>query len=132
MRYNNQINLKSLRYGAVLTVLLALMAFSSRAQNDRLSPEKLWKLGRISDPRVSPDGNWVIYGVTKYNIAENNSKRTLYISSLKTGETRPVKDMVNSVYNARWRPDGKRIGFLSSKSGSIQGTGALGSTLRPS
>ena len=120
MRYNNQNILKSLRYGVVLTALLTLTAFASRAQNDRLTPEKLWKLGRISDPRVSPDGNWVIFGVTQYNIAENTGKRTLYITSLKTGETRPVRDLVNSVYNARWRPDGKKIGFLSTKSGSMQ------------
>ncbi len=107
--------------GAILFALFTMIQpVKLTAQSTRLTPEKLWALGRISDPQVSPDGNWVLYGVTKYNIRENNSKRTLYITSLKTGDTRVVRDLAGSAYNARWRPDGKKIGFLSAKSGSMQ------------
>ena len=90
------------------------------AQKSLLTAEKLWELGRISDPRISPDGQWVIYEVTRYKVAENKGKNSLYITSIRTGETRIVRELVNSVYNARWRPDGKKIGFLSEKSGTMQ------------
>jgi dipeptidyl aminopeptidase/acylaminoacyl peptidase len=103
----------------IISVLM-LEGHNGSAQKSLLTAEKLWELGRISDPQVSPDGQWIIYGVTWYKVAENRGKNSLYITSVRTGETRVVRELVNDVYNARWRPDGKKIGFLSEKSGSMQ------------
>lgn len=50
--------------------LITLMSFVSvlQAQKSVLTAEKLWKLGRVSDVKVSPDGSKVLYGVTRYDL----------------------------------------------------------------
>jgi dipeptidyl aminopeptidase/acylaminoacyl peptidase len=102
-----------------ITIIFILFGFCALAQN-KMTPEKLWQLNRISDQQVSPDGKMVLYGVTSYELSTNQSKRTLFIVPVQGGEARALSNIEGSAFNARWRPDGKKIGFLSAKSGSVQ------------
>lgn len=88
--------------------------------SDIMTPEVLWSFGRIGDPSVSPDGKTVLYGVTTYNIEENKSYRDLYKVSVSGGEPVRLTDTPEKEGSAAWRPDGKKIGYLSSKSGDMQ------------
>lgn len=87
-----------------------------------LTPEKLWELGRVSDAQVSPDGEQVIYGVTNYDVKQNSGKRDLYI--LPAAGDKPAvcltNDLEKSISNARWRPDGDKIGFLLNTDDTMQ------------
>lgn len=103
-----------------ITILLCLGFIVSNAQENRLTPERLWQFNRLSDQQVSPDGEWVLFGLTAYNLEENKGKRSLYIIPAQGGEMRKVVDLDASAYNARWRPDGKKIGFLTTVSGNMQ------------
>ncbi|MEM7558027.1 MAG: S9 family peptidase [Planctomycetota bacterium] len=49
---------------------------------ERLTPEKLWDLGRIGGSAVSPDGKQLAYLVTRYDLEENSGKATLYLQDL--------------------------------------------------
>lgn len=107
-----------------------------------LTPELLWQISRISDERVSPEGNAVLFGITQYDLKENKGNRDLYLirlpqlnpkgkEALKAGQLVRLTNTPEGEQNARWRPDGKKIGYLSAKSGSMQlwevnpdGTGA--------
>ncbi|HSW68098.1 MAG TPA: S9 family peptidase [Bacteroidales bacterium] len=82
--------------------------------------ELMWKLGRVSDPQVSPDGTNVLYGVMRYNLEENKGKRSLYTVPVKGGEALRTGEFSASVFNGIWRPDGKRIGFLKSDGEALQ------------
>jgi dipeptidyl aminopeptidase/acylaminoacyl peptidase len=106
------------KYLVVLTILFAFL-FRLEAQN-KLTPELLWSLGRISDFKVSPDGKFILYGITKYDIAENKGNRDLYVIPVTGGEPKKLTDFPGSEFNELWKPDGKKIGFLSAKSGSVQ------------
>ncbi len=89
-------------------------------KSDRLTPEVLWSFGRLSDVQLSPDGKTILYGVSYYSKRQNKGNRELYISDIASKkETQLTKTVVNE-YNALWRPDGKKIGFLSAESGSVQ------------
>lgn len=85
-----------------------------------MTPEALWSFGRLSDPQVSPDGKTVIYGVSYYSIDQNKGNRDLYSIGLNAESSRRLTKTVKSEFNAIWRPDGKKIGFLTSESGSVQ------------
>lgn len=87
---------------------------------DRMTPEVLWSLGRLSDPQVSPDGITVLYGVTYYSIDQNRGNRELYTVNLDGSGLKRLTKTPESEFNAVWRPDGKKIGYLSSASGSVQ------------
>ena len=88
--------------------------------SDVMTPEVLWSFGRIGDPAVSPDGTTVLYSVTNYNIEENKSYRDLYTVSVNGGVPVQITSTPEKESSAVWRPDGKKIGFLSSKSGEMQ------------
>lgn len=107
-------------------LLMGAMAWTVQAQQ-RLSPELLWKIGRISDEQISPDGQRILFGVTRYALEKNKGSRDLYLIDLdfssKKGfpksQIRQITQTETSEYNARWTSKGK-IAFLSAESGSMQ------------
>jgi dipeptidyl aminopeptidase/acylaminoacyl peptidase len=54
------------------------------AQQQRLTAEKLYELGRIGDAVVSPDGKQLAYLVTHYDLAENSGTGTLFVQPITT------------------------------------------------
>jgi dipeptidyl aminopeptidase/acylaminoacyl peptidase len=91
-----------------------------KLESDIMTPEVLWSFGRIGDPSVSPDKTTVLYGVTKYNIEENKSYRDLYTVQVEGGKPLQITSSTEKESSAAWRPDGKKIGYLSAKSGDTQ------------
>ncbi len=89
-------------------------------KNDIQSPEVLWAYGRLGDVQVSPDGSKLLYGVSYYSVEQNKGNRELYLINPDGSELFQLTHSPKSEFNALWRPDGKKIGFLSSASGSVQ------------
>ena len=95
-----------------LLLLTMILASEINAQNQVLTPEILWKVGRVGLECVSPDGQTAIYGVQRYDIAANNGSRALFAMNLTTGETRRLTDFTKSSGDAEFHPSGQKIGFL--------------------
>ncbi len=98
---------------------------ASRAQNTKLSseimtPEVLWTFGRIGSVDLSPDKQTLVYGVTYYDIEENKPFTDLYTVNVDGSEHKRLTQTAINEANPIWRPDGKKIGFISSESGSRQ------------
>ncbi len=91
-----------------------------KLQSDLMTPEVLWSFGRLSDIQLSPDKQTLLFGVTYYSIKENKGNRDLYVIDLKSKKMTRLTKTPFGEYNALWRPDGKKIGFLSAESGSMQ------------
>ncbi len=94
---------------SLLGVLIIQVGIS---QNNRVNPELLWALGRVSLEDVSSDGNSVLYGVTYYDVAANKGNKDLYIMPKAGGEAVQLTQTEESEYNGRFRPDGKWVAFL--------------------
>ncbi|MBI4947493.1 MAG: S9 family peptidase [Bacteroidetes bacterium] len=82
-----------------------------------MTPEIMWKFGRVSEARISPDGKIVIYAVKRFDVPTNKSKNEIFSVSVTGGEPKLLTNHIGQNFNPRWRPDGKKIGFLSDKSG---------------
>ncbi len=84
-----------------------------------MTPETLLSFGRLSDPQLSPDGKWILYGVSYTSIEENRSCRNLFLQevgrnengSLVFGDKIQLTSEGKSVGNARWSLDGGNIFF---------------------
>jgi dipeptidyl aminopeptidase/acylaminoacyl peptidase len=85
-----------------------------------MTPEVLWSFGRLSEPSVSPDQSTILFGVTYYDIEQNKGNRELYTIALDGKNGKRLTSTKFSEYNAIWKPDGKKIGFISTESGSMQ------------
>ena len=62
----------------------ALTAEESAAA--RLTPEVMWKMGRIGSHALSPDGKTILYTLTRYNMAENRGVTIIVSCDTATGE----------------------------------------------
>ena len=93
---------------------------TSQLSSDLMTPEVLWAFGRVGSPQVSPDGESVLYTVTYYNIEENKPYRDVYSVPVSSGEAENLTNSPTNEFNAIWRPDGQKIGFISTASGSAQ------------
>lgn len=96
------------------TFFVSITLFSQE-KTERLTPEKLWELGRVSLYDVSPDGKKILYGVTYYDIEENKGNRDIYsirVDGGDRGSATQLTDLAGNESEAQYRPDGKKIGFL--------------------
>lgn len=91
--------------------LLTLSVFGLFAQQNVMTPELLWELGRVSLETVSPDGKNFVYGVTNYDIEENKGNRNLYSMSTSGGEALQLTDKAGSEYGAHYLMKGSKIGY---------------------
>ncbi len=74
--------------------------------------DALEAIGRVSEPRVSPDGKRVLFGVSYESVPQNKSNRDLYVMNIDgTGMTRITKT-AQSENSAVWIDNGARIAFV--------------------
>ena len=78
----------------------------------KFTPEIMLRLGRVSDPQLSPDGSKILYGVTYTSIEENRSVRQLYVMNADGTGNRQITHFSSSANNARWYGDGSTILYL--------------------
>lgn len=85
------------------------------------TPQIMLKMGRLSEPQLSPDGAQMLYGITYFNVEENSSRTNLYIQPFDASvEPQMVTSGDFKDYNHRWSSDGKTIYFLSNRSKDAQ------------
>ena len=84
------------------------MSLSASAQQV-LSPELLWKLGRVSVLGISKDGKSVVYKVAIPSIEENKSNSKFYTIPVNGGNAIEIKDTKDLVADKNISPDGKYI-----------------------
>jgi dipeptidyl aminopeptidase/acylaminoacyl peptidase len=74
------------------------------------------------NPKISPDGQRVVYEISKTNWEDNAFERNLWIAEVASGAAHALTSAKKSSSNADWSPDGKWIAFLSDRPGQISGT----------
>ena len=94
---------------------------------ERMTPEMMLTLGRISSPRLSPDGKHILYSVTYTSIEQNRSCSNLFIcnadgsdSRQLTGKKTQLSDIKEGIREFSLSPDGKRIIYVKSVKGSVK------------
>lgn len=84
-----------------------------------LTPEILWKFGRVSNPQVSPDGKNILYTVTYYELSSNKSRTSLYIVPVTAGSPKKAIDLNGSQFDQKWLTN-ETYAFLSTHEDEVQ------------
>jgi dipeptidyl aminopeptidase/acylaminoacyl peptidase len=72
------------------TFLLAGILFIQQSMaQQKMTPELLWQLGRVSGETVTDDGT-VIFGVSRYNMQDNKSERNLWAVPVSGGAAKQL------------------------------------------
>ena len=81
-------------------------------ENGHMTPEALLAFGRLSDPQMSPDGEYILYGVSYTSTADNRSCRNLFICRKDGSDRQQITKSGKSLSNARWINGGKGLAFI--------------------
>lgn len=92
----------------ILFLTLTLISLDAMAQNV-MTPELLWKLGRISPLGISKDEKHIVYKVTTPSIEENKSDSKFFILPINGGNSTEVKDTKAILTDKNVSPDEKYI-----------------------
>lgn len=137
MNYKKQIFL------GVLCAFGMIAAYAPEAvvAGQRMTPELLWKLGRIGEVAISPDGKQIAYLVTNYDLGENSGKTDLLLqlfaplppaaqleqhirsvgfgTALQTSEPKTLLKGVKGLNSIGWiqRPEGARLIYVAPTQG---------------
>ena len=85
-----------------------------------LTPEILWKFGRISDPQLSPDKKTIVYNITHYDVEKNRGFTHIYTIPAEGGEVKRFTGGENAFFNPRWSKNGSKIIYLSTETENVQ------------
>lgn len=85
-----------------------------------MTPEILWKFGRVGTHKLSPDGRVVVYTVTRYDAVTQEHVTDIYTVTSAGTDLLKLTDSKGSSANPRWKPGTSQIGYLSDASGSMQ------------
>lgn len=112
-----------IRNGFRPIVLLVIAATLVVAQTGR-RPLKLDDLARfrnVSDPQISPDGQWIAYTVSTIDVKEDKSNTHIWLAKYDGTNDRQITFSNDSEGAPRWSPDGKFLAFTSSRPGKAKG-----------
>ncbi|HRZ31530.1 MAG TPA: S9 family peptidase [Flavobacterium sp.] len=97
----------------IILILAFIMGASYVSAQQILTPELLWKLGRVSALGISKDGKNVIYKVSLPSVEENKSDSKFYSISVNGGFATEIPETKELLTDKNLSPDGKYL--LSNK-----------------
>ncbi|MFN4123231.1 MAG: S9 family peptidase [Flavobacteriales bacterium] len=104
-----------------LLLFIFLLVFGAYAQN-RMTPELLWKLGRLSAMGITRDGKSIIYSVSYPDVAENKSKKVLYSLPVAGGAASEIASADGLLNDRTLSPDGSmKLSFKKVKVNKVHG-----------
>src|ERR1700748_2111972 len=96
--------------------LLALGTLSAQVTPLRpMRPGDMYRLPAVSDPQVSPDGQWVSYTMSTIDSLKDSRNSDVWMSSWDGKEDIQLTSSPDGESRARWSPDGKWLSFVSSR-----------------
>ena len=109
----------------IVVSIVALVLVAVTAQTHAAQPftiHDLVRIKRLSDPQVSPNGQYVAFTLRETDIDANKGRTDLWLLDLNQTNATPrrLTQHASNDSNPRWSRDGRNIYFLSTRSGSSQ------------
>lgn len=97
-------------------LFLFFLTVAGTAQHmDHFQPLDVFQLEYAGDPQIAPDGNYVVYRRTGFDVMNDKSVGNLWVLDTKDGSVHhKLTPMDVNERMARWSPSGDRIAFVAS------------------
>ncbi len=102
--------------GIIFSIILILsLSLFSTSFKKPFTLFELYKLKSVGSITLSPDGNFLAFTVTKYNLKKAEKNSDIYILNLRNSKTKRLTYNKKSDYSPFWAPNSKYLYFLSSR-----------------
>jgi dipeptidyl aminopeptidase/acylaminoacyl peptidase len=99
-----------MRILSLISLLTVFACTLSAQETTLLTPELLWKVGRVNLVDATSDGNYVLYSVGQPNIEANTVPTNTYLLDMRTQKV--VRTYGKEAEGVRFTPDGKAISVV--------------------
>ena len=103
-------------FGIVLAIPLVAQETAPKIPR-AITIDDFFEIRDVSQPEISPDGQWIAYAVRTRNLKEDKNEQRLWMISTHGGDALPLSAEGVTSSHVRWTADGKYISFLSARDG---------------
>jgi dipeptidyl aminopeptidase/acylaminoacyl peptidase len=100
---------------SALALLFTFFAVPTRAEQRSITMEDYFRVGEVTEPQISDDGQWIAYTVTTSSLKEDKSESRIWMVPAAGGEAIALTAEGVSSWHGRWSLDGKYLAFLSDR-----------------
>ncbi len=104
--------MKNLFKIVVLFVFLSSIIF---AQKKAFTIADLYKIKNIGSPVISPDGKFIAFTLTSYDLPKGTSMTDIYVMNNKGSDVKNITNEEKNSFEPVWAPDSKSIYFVSER-----------------
>lgn len=97
----------------IFYIILFLPVTSNLIAQRWIGPNDVYRVNNISSPKISPEGNWILYSHGTIDSSKDKNQSKLYMVSADGTETVSLTEQTKSFSGANWSPDGKYISFMA-------------------
>ena len=106
-------SLRGLAALALIIVAPCAAGAAATAAPRALTADDIYRMQSVSEPQISPDGQWVAYLVTT-NVRDADEERSaIWMVSWDGAQHVQLANPSNSISSPRWSPDGKFLAYLA-------------------
>jgi dipeptidyl aminopeptidase/acylaminoacyl peptidase len=98
-----------------IACLLILHPGAMAQQKRPLQVDDIFHLRNVSDARISPDGAWIAYAVSRLDREKDAGDTDIYMVPFQGGEPIRLTTSDKSERAPRWSPDGRYLAFLANR-----------------
>ena len=98
----------------LLCCLIAVGGLSQSISPKMMQPNDIYRMKQVRQPKVSPDGKWILYSLSQVDSAKDKNVSKLYMVGIDGKETICLTEQTKNPGSHDWSPDGKYISFLAS------------------
>ncbi|MFC2168588.1 S9 family peptidase [Acidobacteriota bacterium] len=106
-----------IRFFAGFAVLILLICgfLAGESTQRYLTIEDYFKLKRVSNPQISPEGGWLAYTISETDLEKDKSETRIWMKPTAGGDSIPMTGKGLSAGSPRWSPDGKYLSFSAAR-----------------
>ncbi|MEO1653030.1 MAG: S9 family peptidase, partial [Bacteroidota bacterium] len=100
----------------IISCLIGILFFLPPiyAQKKNFSYLDVFQLQYVADPQISPQGDWIVYRRTGFDIMKDRSKGNLWMIKSDGSNHQKLTSREGNESSPRWSPQGDRLAFISS------------------